>query len=185
MGQNKRRKHSKRRKNDYRKQRQQRRNEKFLKGGAQIDQAEGIWCKPCNNTTTQDKAEHQHSPKKKNKVSAIADTGASGSFFAPAKETQKVIKNIKTSENKTKIIFPNKTSAISTKEGNLPIKKLSEPATKALLVKDLKSGNIVSIGNFCDDGCTAIFCKHAVKIMKESEIILEGKRNKTTRLWDI
>ena len=58
-------------------------------------------------------------------------------------------------------------------------------ATKALVFPQLQNESLLSIGQFCDDDCIAIFTKLYVHILKNNDIILRGNRNKKDNLWDI
>ena len=59
----------------------------------------------------------------------------------------------------------------------LPIPSTLESAQKAHIFPALTSANLLSIGQLCDDKCTATFTKEQLKITKNNNIILEGKRN--------
>ena len=49
----------------------------------------------------------------------------------------------------------------------------------------LHSASLISLGQLCDDDCIAILDKNEINILKDSKIILKGRRNKTDGLWDI
>jgi hypothetical protein len=50
----------------------------------------------------------------------------------------------------------------------------------------LKSGSLISIGQTCDDDCVALFTTYNVKIYKNGQVIMVGKRSITNCLcWDI
>ncbi len=62
---------------------------------------------------------------------------------------------------------------------------LSESAKVGHLFNELKSGTLISLGQLCDDDCVALFTKYDVKIYKNGQIIIVGKRNLTNGLWNI
>jgi hypothetical protein len=49
----------------------------------------------------------------------------------------------------------------------------------------LASGSLISIGQLCDHGCTALFTATTVEISFNSQIILQGNRSHTTKLWTL
>ena len=62
---------------------------------------------------------------------------------------------------------------------------LSTNAQTALIYPDLNNESLLSIGQFCDDNCWALFTKKNVYIIKDDAVILNGIRNRTDGLWDI
>ena len=68
----------------------------------------------------------------------------------------------------------------------LPLsKKLSPTASTAMILPGFKSASLISISQLCDDNCNVYLNKQILIAVKEGEIIIEGKRNKTDGLWDI
>jgi hypothetical protein len=49
----------------------------------------------------------------------------------------------------------------------------------------LKSGLLISVGQFCEEDCVALFTKHSVEIYKNGEVIIVGERNTTNSLWNV
>ena len=49
----------------------------------------------------------------------------------------------------------------------------------------LTSASLISIGQLCDDGCTAILNDKALTIYKNGHPVLRGMRNLVDGLWDI
>ena len=45
------------------------------------------------------------------------------------------------------------------------------------------ASSLLSIGQLCDDGCVATFDKDSVVIAKDNTVILQGKRDPSTKLW--
>ena len=67
---------------------------------------------------------------------------------------------------------------------NLP--QLPIEARRAHIFPDLNNSALVSIGQFCDNQCEAIFNKRQVKIINQhNEIVLTGPRDPITGLWTI
>ena len=62
--------------------------------------------------------------------------------------------------------------------------KLSQVAQSAFVLDDLKTGTLISLAQLCDDDCIAIFSKFHVKILKNNEVIIQGKRM-DNGLWSI
>ena len=55
----------------------------------------------------------------------------------------------------------------------------------AYIHPSLQSASLISIGQLCDDGCTAIFDKTKLEVKKNNRIIIKGQRNYDDGLWDI
>ena len=49
----------------------------------------------------------------------------------------------------------------------------------------LTNSSLLSIGQFCDDNCIAVFSKFKLCVYKKGKLILTGTRNWTDGLWDI
>ena len=72
-----------------------------------------------------------------------------------------------------------------TATGNLPL-PLPSSATKATVYPALKSASLLSIGQLCDVGCSAVFTKEMLKVFNTSnDLILTGHRNPADGLWDV
>ena len=67
------------------------------------------------------------------------------------------------------------------------LKGLNELSTKAkeTNIHPTLQASLISIGQLCDDGCTAVFKKDTLEISKNNKIILRGERNRIDGLWDI
>ena len=64
-----------------------------------------------------------------------------------------------------------------TKKALLPFpKEFTINVMIAYSFNNLKSGTLISIGQLCDDDCTAIFTKYDVKVMKNNKILIRGRR---------
>ena len=81
--------------------------------------------------------------------------------------------------------LPDQTKIKPTSTGNLPL-PLPAAATKATVYPALKSASLLSIGQLCDAGCSALFTKEALKVFNTSnDLILTGYRNPSDGLWDV
>ena len=49
----------------------------------------------------------------------------------------------------------------------------------------LSNESLLSVGQFCNNNCIAIFTKHKMHILKNNKIILQGHRNFNDGLWDV
>ena len=78
-------------------------------------------------------------------------------------------------------------TGLSTKgTGQVPLSTaLSRKAQTALILSNLKSSSLISMGQLCDDGCAVVLLKDKLVVIKEKKIILQGTRNHTDDLWDI
>ena len=80
-------------------------------------------------------------------------------------------------------MLPDNTTIAASAQGELPLHPLVTP--KALIYPHLKSESLLSIGQLCDDGCTAVFDKENLNIYKQNDLVLRGNRNKQDGLWDV
>jgi hypothetical protein len=74
----------------------------------------------------------------------------------------------------------------TTKRATVPLAtELSDDAKVGHIFDDLKSGSLLSIGQLCDDDCVALFTKYNVKVYKQGQIIIVGKRDPSNGLWTV
>ena len=111
-----------------------------------------------------------------------ADTGASGHYIAAKDSHKSGIKNLRKTKNPKLVQLPNEDLIQSTHELNLDIPHVSPQSTYAIVFPGITSSSLLSIGKLCDDDCTAIFTKKDMKLVKNKNIILEGKRNESDGL---
>ena len=62
---------------------------------------------------------------------------------------------------------------------------MSSAAKKAHVYPHLTNESLLSIGQFCDNGCIAVLTEANVYVMKDDVIIIHGYHNHTDRLWDV
>lgn len=72
----------------------------------------------------------------------------------------------------------------STHRGHIDLPILPKEATVTHMFPSLASGSLLSIGQLCDAGCTALFTKTKLYIFFNGKIILQGTRG-ASRLWTI
>jgi hypothetical protein len=114
---------------------------------------------------------------------AKGDTGASSHYFMT--KNKNILQNIK-QINGPPVLLPNQQIITSSEQGVLPISHLlSEKAQKTMILPDLKSSNLISIGQLCDDGCDITLDKNEMIITKNNQFIMRGQRNPRDGLWDI
>jgi hypothetical protein len=119
--------------------------------------------------------------KKENTTTLTADTGASSTY---AVVTNAAVRNITVATNPIDVRLPNKSQMRNTHEGYLDIPQLPDWARKAYLFQDMQT-SLLSIGQLCDAGCIAIFDNEQVSILLNNQIILQGKRDLRTGLWNV
>ena len=106
------------------------------------------------------------------------DTGATSNYIM----AQPNIKGTPAEEHK--VMVPTGKEMTSTQEIELDIPNVAPTANKARIFNELKSGNLLSVGKYCDQDCSAHFFKHNfVLLNKHQRKILTGPRDWTNRLW--
>jgi len=74
---------------------------------------------------------------------------------------------------------------LPTVAGQLPLSPhLSTHAQAAFVLDTLKTGTLISLAQLCDDDCIALFTKYNVKIIKNDQVIITGRRM-DNGLWSI
>ena len=54
-----------------------------------------------------------------------------------------------------------------------------------MVLPELKSSSLISLGQLCDNNCTVILTKTKLVVFKENAIVLQGFCNPSDGLWDI
>ena len=119
-----------------------------------------------------------------NFVACKLDSGATKSYI---REMDKdILSNIQTDNNNRQVILPDN-SKIKIKEvGQLNTSaKLGIIGKTASVVPGLKSASLISVGALCDDNCTVHFDKKEVRVIKNTELVMQGIRNPTDGLWEL
>ena len=112
------------------------------------------------------------------------DTGASSHYFKAT--DSEVLSDVKPTLQGPVVTLPNLATIQAKAEGQLNIHpSLTKQATTAHVFDNLTNTSLLSVGQLCDDDCTVIFDKVAMKIVKNGMTIIKGKRNTVDGLWDI
>ena len=74
------------------------------------------------------------------------------------------------------VTLPNGENIQSTHEATLPFPNLPKKALEAHVFPGLNGHALLSIGTFCDAGCTALFTATAVIISRDGKVVLTGQR---------
>jgi hypothetical protein len=115
---------------------------------------------------------------------AIVDTGATGHYLDTAAETH--CTKVTPTSNGPSVQVANGETIETTKHVIVPLApELSTQAKTGHIFDSLQSGSLISIGQLCDDDCVALFSKYDVKIIKDGQVIILGKRNPNNGLWNI
>ena len=65
----------------------------------------------------------------------------------------------------------------------LNIPKASAKGNRAHVFKDLTTGNLLSVGQLCDDGYDIQFTRQKVLLFKSQKLVLQGNRNRQNGMW--
>jgi hypothetical protein len=115
---------------------------------------------------------------------AILDSGASGNYLDAAAEQHCI--EVQETNTGPSVQVANGENIEATKRVIVPLaKELSSEAKVGHIFDSLKSGSLISLGQLCDDDCVALFTKYDVKIYKNGQVIIVGKRNAANGLWNI
>jgi len=114
---------------------------------------------------------------------AIADTGATGHFLSLSAP----VANKRVTTTPISVVLPDGSTIHSTHTGHLLLSHaLPATATLAHIFPALGSTSLLSIGQLCDHGCTAVFTADTVAIHLHDELLLKGHRSSTApTLWTI
>ena len=143
-----------------------------------------------NNVWKVNKSSSIAAANNKQQAPIVADTGATSHFMDGSQGTKDMIhcnipvNNIVKVKNGIQVLLPNKQTLQSTHEGTLNIPELPIQARRAHIFPHLASGSLLSIGQLCDAGCSALFDKHKLYIFYNGKIILQGTRQQS-KLWTI
>ena len=119
----------------------------------------------------------------KRRVIAKADSGATSHYWKP--EDAHILDHIQ-DHNGPLVALPDMSTLQSTQQGTIPLSlALTKTSTTANILPGLKSSSLLSLGNFCNDGCKVILRKNDCHVIKDNEVVLSGIRNKHDGLWDI
>ena len=120
------------------------------------------------------------------------DSGATLHFYDSYKSAL-LSTQISTTNPYIDVLIPNGIIMKSICTSKLPIPQLPLGATWEHGFQHLASGSLLSVGQLCDHGYSAIFDKHQVRIYKSAQVailprapsILAGYRNEQHKLWSV
>jgi hypothetical protein len=113
--------------------------------------------------------------------SAIVDTAATGNYLTP----ECPVTDLNPSSPRVDVILPDGSGITSSHTALLQLPIILPPgARSAHIFPGLKSGSLISVGQLCDHGCTALFTAKQVHIHYQDHIIMTGHRSiDTNNLW--
>ncbi|EEC46594.1 predicted protein [Phaeodactylum tricornutum CCAP 1055/1] len=114
-------------------------------------------------------------------TSAIADTGCTGHYITiNCPHTHRHPANPSLS-----VRVPNGSVLRSSHVATLDLPGFSPAACQAHIFPGLASHPLLSIGQLCDDGCTATFSATRLDIHRDATLLLSGARSPHTGLWHL
>ena len=115
---------------------------------------------------------------------AKADTGTSQHYF---KNTDPAIINkLQKVPHITDIQLPDNSTIETSHVGILLLhQSLANRAKQVQILPKLTNTSLLSIGQLCDDNCTALFLKHNLHVFKKNQLVLKGIQNYLDGLWDV
>ena len=112
----------------------------------------------------------------------IIDTGTSHHNLALGDGNPQQYIEYKT--NPPAVMIPNGDNITARAHYNLRLQNVSAQASEADILPSFKH-SLLSVGQLCDDNCTAIFSKHHCTIYnKDKEPVIEGIQNHATGLYE-
>ena len=111
---------------------------------------------------------------------AFVDSGATSHYLKSSNILENTIKNTNIFVN-----IPDGNTLQSSHECSLQNTHLSPNGNRAYILPDLKSSNLLSVGQLCDDGCDVIFSKTTAKAIKNDKIVFEATRDFSNGMWTV
>ena len=116
-------------------------------------------------------------------IIAKGDSGATSHYWR--ERDKSCLHKIKNAPGPT-VTLPNNTTITSTSCGRLPLhESLSPQATTTSILPNLQISSLISLGQLCDDDCQVLLNKKSLFVVKNDNVVMEGFRNESDRLWDI
>jgi hypothetical protein len=109
---------------------------------------------------------------------AIADSGCTGHFL----QVDSPCLNKTPTSNGLRVLLPDGSTIQATYTALLDMPNLPIAARQAHIFPQLKHKALISISQFCDHGCTALFTSTDVQILVNSTPIIRGSRQPTIDL---
>ena len=120
-----------------------------------------------------------------NTITVNAKGDSVASYYYLKQSDANCLTNIKPNDS-FNITLPNSTLILSTVQEELSLSShLSKQGKTAVVLPDLTSSSLISLGQLCNNGCNISLDKDKMNIYKNLKLIIEGTRNKTDSLWDI
>ncbi len=111
---------------------------------------------------------------------AIADLGCTAHFFSPFTP----VCNKHPTTTPFAIHTPSGVILHSMHEADLDVPGLPPSARHGHIVPNLAMQPLISIGQLCDARCDVAFTANAITIRHNNNIILQGSRTPTSKLWE-
>ena len=115
----------------------------------------------------------------------LADTGCTGHFLSLETKEQNFLQNIKMNPSPIHVEEPSGNIISSTHTATVPWHQAPASACQGHLFPALQGKCLVSIAQFCNAGCTAMFTPTQVLILHNGNVIIKGTRCPTTGLWKV
>ena len=81
-------------------------------------------------------------------------------------------------------MLPNAEDITPSERGQLTLyRNLSTSAKDSIMLPQLKSSSLISLGQLFYDDCSVQLNKKSLKVIKNNEIVLKGTRNHSDGLW--
>lgn len=111
-----------------------------------------------------------------------ADSGATNHYIRECDAS--VLDNVRPVHGPI-VNLPNDETLQSIAQGVIPLPGISPTGRNSHILPGLTSSSLLSMGQLCDDGCEIQLTKSKIRIYKNHDIILQGKRNTEDGLWDV
>jgi hypothetical protein len=112
---------------------------------------------------------------------AIIDSGCTSNFFsatAPCSNKQEAHTTLN-------VNMPNGTMIQSSHTCGLLLAYFPPQARKAHILPGLVHNSLISVGQFCDNGCSVTFTQEQVTVSKNGKCVMYGSRDPRSRLWRV
>ena len=114
----------------------------------------------------------------------IIDTGTSHHNLAFGDSDPQQYVSYTTNPHPPQVMIPNGANITAHAHYNLQLENVSQQASKADILPSFKH-SLLSVGQLCDDDCTAIFSKHKCTIYnKRNKPVITGIRNHSMGLYE-
>ena len=108
-------------------------------------------------------------------VIAKGDSGATHHYWRA--EDSNCLQNINTNKT-TNATLPNSKVIGLTAQDLIPLSnQLSQQAKDDIVLPDLKSSSLISLGQLCDDNCVITLDKKALEVRNNNELVIKGTIN--------